>query len=354
MAVAKREQFWNHRLNGENPTAPPGENNDAWTATGSGASEIDKWWVVTDARYNVTPTTDSYSIFAVIKYGTTDPDNGEVLMKLDNGTHSVEVQATGNIQTVKLVGATTVETEYLDIKMLDDNPVPLSLRLTLDASGNARLYMREIVEDDDAQTAYLSVTGSAGSSKTIEWGNNTGTVEWASLYATDMGAFSPLELAPSDLATDTLLRMGLSIVNILRDSRRAHLKTHLDAGSIRYGYDVSNEMLSRSLPPFIHVVLQGLRSPTFAALGGGRIDQEYDVLIYVTTRGTTYEDSYRLGLNILGECFDELYTTTGLNATTDSLMEYDLELRSRLDDEVTICTHLLTLTYMRRLNMRHR
>ena len=169
-----------------------------------------------------------------------------------------------------------------------------------------------------------------------------------------MGAFSPLELAPSDLATDTLLRMGLSIVNSLRDSRRAHLKTHLDAGSIRYGYDISQEMLSRSIPPFIHVVLQGLGSPTFAALGGGRIDQEYDVLIYVTTRGTTYEDAYRLGLNIVGECFDELYTTTGLNGTTDSLYEYSLELQSRMDDEVTICTHLLTLTYMRRLNMRHR
>jgi len=78
------------------------------------------------------------------------------------------------------------------------------------------------------------------------------------------------------------------------------------------------------------------------------------VLIYVTSRGTTYEDAYRQCLNIVGEVFDELYTTTGLNGTTDSLAEYDLELQAKLDDEVTICTHLLTLTYMRRINMRRR
>jgi hypothetical protein len=351
MAIAETEQFWNHRLNGEDPTSPTGENNNAWTAVGSGASEVDKYWVVTDAKYNVTPTTNAYTLFTVIQY-TTAPDNDEVILSLDNGTHKVEVKAFGT--KVKLVGATTITSIDLDPLMAEDNPVPLALRLTLDASGNAILYMREIIEDDDAQTLYLSVTGASGSSRKIIWGNNTGSVKWASVYATDMGAFSPLELAPSDLATDTLLRMGLSIVNSLRDSRRAHLKTHLDAGSIRYGYDISQEMLSRSIPPFIHVVLQGLGSPTFAALGGGRIDQEYDVLIYVTTRGTTYENAYRLGLNIVGECFDELYTTTGLNGTTDSLYEYSLELQSRMDDEVTICTHLLTLTYMRRLNMRHR
>jgi len=351
MAIATTEQFWNHRLNGEDPTSPTGDNNTAFSATGSGASEVDKYWVVTDARYNVTPTTNAYTLFTVFQY-TVAPNNDEILMSLDNGTKKVDVKAFGT--KIKLVGATTVTSIDLDPLMAEENPVPLALRLTLDASGNAILYLREMIEDDDAQTVYLSVAGASGSSRNIAWGNNSGTIKWASVYATDMGAFSPLELAPSDLATDTLLRMGLSIVESLRNSRRAHLKTHLDAGSIRYGYDISQEMLSRSIPPFIHVLLRGLGSPTFAALGGGRIDQEYDVLIYVTTRGTTYEDAYRLGLNIVGECFDELYTTTGLNGTTDSLYEYDLELQSRMDDEVTICTHLLTLTYARRLNMRHR
>jgi hypothetical protein len=148
--------------------------------------------------------------------------------------------------------------------------------------------------------------------------------------------------------------MGLSVVQALRNSRRTYLKTHLDSGSIKYGYDISNGMLSKMVPPFVNVVLRGLSSPTFAALGGGRIDQQYDVLIYITSRGTTYEDAYRQSLNIAGEIFDELYTTTGLNGTTDSLFEYEIELQTKLDDEVTICTHLLTLTYQRRINMRHR
>ena len=94
MAIATTEQFWNHRLNGENPTSPTGENNNAWTATGSGASEVDKFWVVSDARYNVSPTTDAYTLFTVLQY-TSTPSNDEILMSLDNGTKKVEVKAFG-------------------------------------------------------------------------------------------------------------------------------------------------------------------------------------------------------------------------------------------------------------------
>ena len=320
--------------------------------SGGAGTATNDYWVITNSVYNVQPTTTAYTIFTAIEY-TTTPDNATVLLTLDNGTKKVEVKALG--QKVQLVGATTVTSDDLDITMSEDDPTPLIMRLTLDADGNARLYLRELIEDDDAQTAYLSVAGASGSgTKSIKWGNTTGNVKWASLYATDTGAFGPDELAPSDLTTDTLLRMGLSVVEALRNSKRTYLKTHLDNSSINYGYDISNAMLSRTMPPFINVMLQRLSSPTFAALGGGRIDQEYDVLIYVTSRGTTYEDAYRQCLNIIGEVFDELYTTTGLNGTTDSLFEYDLELQAKLDDEVTICTHLLTLTYMRRINMRHR
>lgn len=357
MAIATTSQFWTTRLNGENPTSPSiaGEkNNLAFSVTGSGASASGDDWQVTDARYNITPTSDEYTMLACISYGTTDPDNGEVLMKLDNGTHKVEVQATGNIQTLKLVGATTVQTEYLDIKMLNDEPVPVVLRLTLDSSGNARLYMREIIEDDDAETHYLSVTGATGSSKTIEFGNNTGTVNWSTLYVSTHGAFSPDELMPSDFATDTLLRMGMSIVNQLKSSKRMYLKSHMDESAIKYGFDVSRSMLSRLTPPVIHVMLRGINSPEFAALGGGRIDQEYEVIVYVTTRGTNYEDAYRLCLNIVGEVFDEIYTKTGLLGTTDSLTNYELELAHKFDDDDVVCTHMLTFTYLRRINMRRR
>ena len=175
MAIATTEQFWNHRLNGEDPTSPSGDNNNAFSATGSGASEVDKFWVVTDARYNVTPTTDAYPLFAVFQY-TVAPNNDEVLMSLDNGTKKVEVKAFGT--KVKLVGATTVTSIDLDPLMAEENPVPLALRLTLDSSGNGRLYLREMVEDDDAQTVFLSVAGASGSSRNIAWGNNSGTIKW--------------------------------------------------------------------------------------------------------------------------------------------------------------------------------
>ena len=354
MSIATRTQYWTSRLNGENPTAPTvanTQNNEAWAATGSGASASGGYWSVTDARYHIVPSTTNYTMLSLLKY-TTAPDNGEVLMKLDNGTKKVEVHAFG--QKVKLVGATTVTSEDLDISMVTDNPIPIMLRLTLDSSGNARLYMREIVEDDDGQVHYLSVAGATGSSARMEWGNNTGSVQWASVYATTFGAFAPDELMPSDFATDTLSRMALSIVELLKDSERMYLKTHVDNSAIKYGFDISNAMLSRMQPPLIHVMLEKIQSPEFNALGGGRIDQQYEVIVYVTTRGTNYENAYRLGLNIVGEVFDEVYRNTGLNGTTDSLNDYNLTLDHKFDDDDTICTHILSFTYLRRINMRTR
>ena len=148
--------------------------------------------------------------------------------------------------------------------------------------------------------------------------------------------------------------MALSIVELLKDSQRTYLKTHLDDSAIRYGFDVSNKMLTRMQPPLIHVMLEKVQSPEFNALGGGRVDQEYEVMVYVTTRGTNYENAYRLALNIVGEVFDEVYRNTGLNGTTDSLNDYSLTLDHKFDDDDTICTHILSFTYLRRINMRTR
>jgi len=351
MAIATTSQFWTSRLNGEDPTSPPGSNQTAFSATGSGASASGGDWVVTDARYSQTASTGANTLLSCISY-TVAPNADEVLMAIDNGTHRVEVKASG--QKVKLVGSSTATSDDLDISMVEENPVPLVLRLTLDASGNARLYMREIIEDDDAQVHYLSVTGASSSSNQVAWGNNTGTVKWSSVYASTHGAFGPDELAPSDFATDTLIRMGLSIVQTLKDSQRMYLKTHLDDSSIRYGFDMTSKMLSRQGTPYVSVALRDIKSPNFASLGGGQVDQTYEVLVYVVTRGTNYENAFRTGLNIAGEIFDEIYTTTGLNGTTDSLNEYGLELDHRTNEEDLTCVHLLTFTYDRRINMRRR
>ena len=69
-----------------------------------------------------------------------------------------------------------------------------------------------------------------------------------------------------------------------------------------------------------------------------------------------YNDTqgYRLGLNIMGEIFDELYTTTGLQASTDNLESYNMTLDSKMDDDETICVHQLNLSYRRRIKMTRR
>ena len=80
----------------------------------------------------------------------------------------------------------------------------------------------------------------------------------------------------------------------------------------------------------------------------------YDVSLFITTRGTDYKNAYRLGLNIMGDCFDELYLNTGLNGTTDSLINFTAEFDTKMDDDEVICVHVLTLTYMRQVSMLNR
>ena len=113
-------------------------------------------------------------------------------------------------------------------------------------------------------------------------------------------------------------------------------------------------MTNRISSPSIHVLISSLNSPNFESLGGAKITQNYDVQVFVTTRVTNYENAYRAGLNIMGEVFDELYTQTGVQGTTDSIISYDAQLDTKMDDDETVCVHTLTMTYMRRIDMRHR
>ena len=214
--------------------------------------------------------------------------------------------------------------------------------------------MREIVEDDNGTINYLSVTAASGSGKSISWGNTDGQITWHNVYVTTKGAFSPDELSTSPFVSDSLLRIGFSIVNRLKDSRRFYLKNYVDDSSIIYGFDISSQMVSRIPPPSIHVILKQLDSPQFLALGGSRIEQNFTVILFITTRGTDYKNAYRTGIEIAGDVFDELYTTTGLLGTTDSLTNYILALDTKMDDDEVVCVHRMELTYMRQLSMLHR
>ena len=359
MAIATTTDFWTARMNGEDPTALVGDGQTNWTksVTGTSSAVNDNWVISANEYYTQSPTSNEYTMVAIITFSNSGalPSNGTVLMSLDNGTKKVEVRAKGNASTLDLVGATTVTTRALDIDASEgDDSIPLVLRLTLDSSGNAKLYMREIIEDDDGSDNFISVVGSSGSSREAKWGNSSGTVTWHSVFYTDAGAFNPDEMSTSSWTTNLLLQMGLSVVETLKASDKPYLKTHVHNSSIAYGYDMSTKMVTRSPPPAIYVVLEGLSVPDFITLGGTRVEQQYDVTIYIVTRGTNYKNAYRMGMDIAGEVFDELIKNTGVNATTDSIRGYSATLDTKMDDDEIICVHRLNFDYIRRINLLHR
>ena len=351
MAVASKNQFFNARIRGEDPANPAGPNvSDAFT--GSGGSASDGAWVITNSTYSIGHAT-SMTMVAMLSYNTA-PDSGAVLMTLDNGTKLVQVKSKGNNTQLDLVGATTVTISDLDLNLSEDNSVPLMLRLTMDASGNAKLYTHEFLRDTDGNDAFYSVAGASTSSATASFGNTSGSVNWFSVYYSKHGAFNPEELMLSDFAQDTLARMGISVIDTLKESNRPYIKKFVSDSSMIYGYYLSSQMISRIPTPSIHVMFQNISSPSFDALGGSQIEQLYTIGIFVTTKGTNYEDCYRLCLNIMGEVFDELYVNTGLRGTTDSLDSYNMNLDTKLDDDETVCVHELNLTYRRRIKMTRR
>ena len=128
MPVATTTEFWDARLNGENPEDPDTTNaNTTWSKTGSGSpSASGGAWRVADNDYHIVPTTNAYSMVACFSYNAA-PNNGEQIMFMDNGTHSVAVQVAAN-GTFSLVGASTATTGDLDPDMTEEVPVPKILR----------------------------------------------------------------------------------------------------------------------------------------------------------------------------------------------------------------------------------
>ena len=346
MAIADRTDWWDYRFFGDDPTDPPSGSNEPFSATGSGASSSGGYRTITDQV--LTPSPSAYTAFAILKYVTT-PNNNEVLIRLDNNSKRVEIQSTGADDSLKVVGATTQTYSGLDLK---NDYIPI--RLTLDASGNAVMYIYEILEDDAGATNYKSVAGSSGSGKELRWGNTTGSVSWGNLFMTSKGAFSPDELSPSEFVNDTIIRLGFSIRETLKDSKRPFIKNFVDNSSIVYGFDMSSNMMNRIGNPAIYVVMQSVSSPNFAVLGGARADHDLEAQVFVVTRGSDYESAYRLSTDIAGDVVDELYTNTGLDATNDSLVSYSANFDTRIDEDEVVCVHKLTFKYMRRIQLHRR
>lgn len=362
MTVSKQTDFWSARLNGQDPTNPVGDNNTAWTlnagSAGDGASLNGYWRITSDSggqtwKQTIADADNELTIMCAVHIESA-PNANEVLMALDNGTHRIEVQ-TVNSHKVKLVGSTTVESPNLDFAMAEETAVPIILRLTLANDGTARLYMAEIIEDDDAQQHYLQVSAQSTSAQGAFFGTTTGIVDFYSVYFTSHGSYSPDEMDMSDFISHSLLRTGMNVRDILRNSNRLFLKTHVGKAGINYAFDLSSEsMLNRYQSPTVHVMIQKTNSPDFLTLAGTRTDQRYTVVIFVSARGTNYENAYRLAASILGEVFDELYVQTGLQSGVDSLIGYDATFDTKVDEDDVVCIHTLSLEYMKKIRMFYR
>ena len=258
MTIATKTQYWTSRMTGGNPASLSGTFNDDFTAASGGGSASGDYWVITNGAYSIAPTGTANTLVAVLEY-TTAPNDGTVLMKIDDGTKKVEVQSTGSNTSLKLVGTSTVTISELDIAKAEDEPTTLILRLTLNGS-DAKLYTHEIIEDDVGTTVYSSVTAASSLSTGVVWGNTSGSVKWGAVYYSKFGAFGPDELLLSDFAQDTLARMGLGVVDQIKNATRPYLKTQVHDSSIIYGYDISSQMLSRVGTPSIHVIIEKLSS----------------------------------------------------------------------------------------------
>lgn len=350
MAIADKTTYWKLKSDGSgDPSSNTNPELYAWTLTGAGGSSVNGEWVITNQTVSYTPTSTAYTIWAVIKYNTT-PVADTVLLRLHNGTHYVNLVSKGNDTSLGIDGNTDDTFSNLDLK--NEHTI---VRLTLDSSGNARLYVHDIIEDDDAATSYLSVVGvSDVGTKTIQFSNDSGSVSFANVLGCDQGAFSPDELSPSQFINDAFHRVGLKVVETLQNSNRPFLKNVVDDSAIIYGYDISQSMIARLPAPSIYVLQRQVASEALDVLGGHGLTTIAQVQVFILTRGTNYRNAYRSCLDITGDVFDEVMTNLGLDANQDAILGYELVLDNKMDEGETVCVHKLTFDTMRRHHLQRR
>ena len=362
MTVSKTTDYWTSRLDGNDPSAPVGMNNEAWTPEAGGPAGVAdglNWRIGGTPSYGfwkVTPTTTDYTMWISFSFNT-PPTTGATIATLDNGTHEVLLKSNGDNTSLQLIGAGGVTTMItgLDLAMTDVDAIPTVIRLTLSSSGQVKAYVYDIMEDDDGNDltktidAYNTNTGT----KRAIWGNGSGDVTWYAVYFTSMGAFNPEEMVTSNYSNVTLIQTAFGIIDVLKTARSYNLKNVVKPDSIRYGYDISSNMMVKYTPG-VHVLIRRVDSPDMYSLAGTSAEYFFQVEVYVVTKGTDYKNAYRQGMDIIGEVLDELYSKTGLKGSSDSLIGHDARLDSRLDPDDQVCVHVLNLRYMRRVDLSKR
>ena len=120
MGIAKSSDFWVSRLSGNDPANPNGKNNTPWTLTsGSGGAVSGKAWRITDQQWKYSTTNTEMTLVCAIGYSVA-PNNNEVLMALDNGTHRIEVQATADASVRASKGVSGCRQKHKSDKSVKD------------------------------------------------------------------------------------------------------------------------------------------------------------------------------------------------------------------------------------------
>ena len=360
MTVSKTTDFWTSRLDGNDPSSPVGMSNEQFTGSAGAADGLN--WRINSANgngnYTINHSADALTLWVAFSYPNSAdiPADGTLLAEVDNGSRQLQMQSTGNKNSVKFIGdgGGIFTFDNLDLCMEEEDAIPTIIRLTIDASGNAKVYLFDIMEDDDGNDLSLSfLPSNLGGPAQIVWGNTDGDVMWYAIYATTMGAFTPDEMVTSNYSNVTLIQTAFGIIDVLKTARSYNLKNVVKPDSILYGYDISANMAVRATPA-VHVLIRRVDSPDMYSLAGTSAEYIFQVECYVVTKGTDYRNAYRQGMNIIGEVLDELYSKTGLKGSTDSLIGHDARLDTRLDPDDQICVHVLNLRYMRRVDLSKR
>lgn len=357
MAVSKTTDYWTSRLDGNDPASPVGMNNEQFTGS-AGAADGLNWRINSEngnGYYQLTPTTNEHTLWIAFSYPDSNdiPFDNTVLAQINNGSHYIQLQSDGTKTGLKIVGATSDSFTGLDLCMEEDDAIPTVVRITMNASGQCKLYLFDIDEDDDGATLSKTVQGGSTGTYDIKWGNPNGDVIWYAVYLTTKGAFSPDEMVTSNYSNVTLIQTAFGIIDVLKNARSYNLKNVVKPDAIRYGYDISSNMAVR-YSPAVHVLIRRVDSPDMYSLSGTSAEYFFQVEVYVVTKGTDYKNCYRQGMDIIGEVLDELYSKTGLKGTSDSLIGHDARLDSRLDPDDQVCVHTLNLRYMRRVDLSKR
>jgi hypothetical protein len=349
MTVADHTIRWTHRLNGEDPASPAGQNNGAWDSTVAGTRTDDLYWRVSGAGYNTLISTDSSYQTAVVtlRYNST-PADGTLLASLDSGSYEIQVLSTGATDSLKIdgSGATPQTITGLDLTK------PTMFRITLN-NDVGRLYPFDLIESESGDILYKEITTTGTSTVNVSFGCDDGIVDFGNFYYTSNGAFTSDEFSPSIWCSNSLQQIGLRIVEILQNSDRMYLKTQVTKESIVYAHDLSPRVVARFEPPTIFVVVPTIRADP-ESLGGGTVMQDFRVQVFVMTKAADYKYAHRLCMELSGEVVEEIYSESGQNDNKDAITGFNSEIDMRQEEDEIICVNSHTFDYRRRINYRER